>query len=1104
MTYDAACSRTTNVMQPKSIASPTSQPLTDQHSVADTVSTAHAKPNHPAGVEAVVAERKSLVSTYILCRAMIEIFRYTTFSALTIEYIRKLESIVYTGQLRSIPRDVLERSPMKLAKWNIASQLMGVMAELDFEGVSSHFMADLKKFHGDIGVKGYTNNVAEDEAVLTMKSMRYIRLQSNTDEAWARSCNFMNTIADLFASVHGRGPKLAYSQLIGQLILPLAGNFKVNFDHHIWRRLVRTLNTRFQQLATKPKYWQIAFSIQAIVVCASPYDIFMQKWQDLLVLLASKLRERNNRASILKATCRMVWTYTERSTYSHAIVANTLKEVGKTVFHSGKKYSLSGGPAVVEPLIQLLRIIAYKDQDICFRTIIFPLINVDLLVSIKQLSAESLDPDRMVVGIRAFLAILDDLEAHEKPSLPMDFEDELVSDLMPPTIADRPPTRSPTSYADRFPKPVDTTNFSEIAKASYAKFCESLGRLLLICDHTFGGHPFLDKDSPSNIPPKTPIGENWAPFPRKDDTSLFGEDRHRFYDLLHVAIVALPRCHSSHAPVNGLIPLLCSCTSHVNDNIAFASAKALTAIARQGNAQMIATRFSIFVSKHHDPKHGVLPDGGMRGPEHIEATLKLFIALLDLWLQELKHKAVKAEGETAELGNNNDKGFEKSSWETNIDRVESQGLYFLCSPSPRVRALAVDVLELVAKLDAALKQDNPRIITILQGGCDSIMDFNDESLSVHEKLRLQKDLRQNEIDSTLIQLCRSTSDHDMALWYKVFPKLIKTFVEKCPMTVTQTREDVCSRLSQTHSTIQGNEEGQRPRPTSPHEHFHHKTMLRQAPATLEVSLEQWKIWLVFACSTLTRSGEGSTPTSQEANHIRKSSRSSQTTQDSFDNATDLFAKVIPMLSSHNSRVRSAAVTGLGSVNVNLYKPLLEALEASSRTRTDDSRRRPASQNRMHSRVTSPRRQTNNDNFRTEVAHVYKLTTHLLNKEEILNDEWILEHLGAYTKTIYLFLQHAENDQAFQRLRVHYCGLVEGLFKGISKTREPSRWMSFQTRRAAFTLLEEWCGFSSHGAGRQHQSTDRVSDFRAHELERNELRIAALSAMATLCVRHSIS
>lgn len=1052
--------------------------------------------------DAVVAERKSVISTYILCRAMIEILQKTTLTALTVEHIRRLENQLYTGQLRSYSRELLEMSPMKLAKWNIATQLIGVMADLDFEGVTSLFINDLKRFHSDIGTKGYANNVAEDEAILTMKGMRCLRLQTGSEDVWARSSHFMNTIAELFASVHGRGPKLAYSQLIGQLILPLAGNFKVNFDHHVWRKLVRTLNTRLQQLSTKPKYWQTAFSVQAIVVCASPYDIFMQKWQDLLSLLSSKLRERNNRASVLKATCRMVWTYTERSTHTPPVVAETLKEVGKLVFHTGKKYSLSAEPAIVEPLIQLLRIIAYKDQDICIRSLIFPLINVDLLMNTKQLHSDSLDPDRMVVGIRAFLSILDDLESHEKPSLPLDFEDELIPDLVPRTVADRPLHKVTTNYPpSRFSRPVDTSTFSDIMKSSYTRFCEALGRLLLICDFTFGGHNPQEKESsPANLP-KTPMSEAWT-FPRREESIPFGDERHRLYDLLHVAIVALPRCYSAHAPVHGLIPLLCSCTSHINDNIAEAAAKALKAIARQGNAQMIASRFATMISRHSDSKtHAVIPDGGMRGHDHIETTLKLFINLLDLWLQELKHQASGSYNEAIDLKGNSEKGFERSSWETSIDRVESLGLYFLCSPFPKVRALAIQIFELVTKLDAVLKQNNLRIITILRGGCESIMDFSDDRLSAHEKLRLQRGLRQGEVDSTLIQLCRSAGDHDIQLWNKIFPKLIKTFVEKSPMTTTQTRADVCSRLSQFHNSVQGVEETERNGPTSPVEHFHHKTASRPPVPTPEVSVEQWKIWLTFACSTLTKSGDSNTSNAQDNNHTRKSSRSSQTTQDSFRNASDLFSKIIPLLSTPNNRLRSAAVTGLGAVNINLYKPLLESLESFTRSRAEDGKKRPASQSRAHNRVSSsPRRQVIEDNFRTEVAHVYKLTTHYLSKDEVLNNEWIIEHLSAYTRSLYLFLQHAENDQTYHHLRVHYCGLVEGLFKGICKTKEPQRWMSFQTRRAAFTLLEEWCGSSSHGPNRSHQSMDRVADFRALELERNELRIAALSAMATLCVR----
>src|SRR5438046_7264449 len=107
----------------------------------------------------------------------------------------------------------------------------------------------------------------------------------------------------------------------------------------------------------------------------------------------------------------------------------------------------------------------------------------------------------------------------------------------------------------------------------------------------------------------------------------------------------------------------------------------------------------------------------------------------------------------------------------------------------------------------------------------------------------------------------------------------------------------------------------------------------------------------------------------------------------------------------------------------------------------------------------------------------------------------------------------QNDWEFQKLRRHYCGLMEELFEGINRTKDPSRWMTFEYRKSSFALMEDWCGFSPNQAqirqredsmrrsmiDQQTQMGDRGTATAAMEIEKKNLRTAALSAMASLCV-----
>jgi Cell morphogenesis central region len=155
-----------------------------------------------------------------------------------------------------------------------------------------------------------------------------------------------------------------------------------------------------------------------------------------------------------------------------------------------------------------------------------------------------------------------------------------------------------------------------------------------------------------------------------------------------------------------------------------------------------------------------------------------------------------------------------------------------------------------------------------------------------------------------------------------------------------------------------------------------------------------------------------------------------------------------------------------------------------------------------------------DRLRTEVTHVYKLTSAFLKDPDVHDDDWILNNLVVYSKDLRIFLSDAEvqNDWKFQRLRFHYCGLMEELFAGINRSRTPSRWLPFESRKSAFTLMEDWCGYSANpgqisqredamrqfAIEQQQESGERINLSAATEKEKTSLRIAALSAMASLC------
>ncbi|KAH6635292.1 cell morphogenesis N-terminal-domain-containing protein [Chaetomium sp. MPI-SDFR-AT-0129] len=1088
------------------------------------------------------AERRSTVSIYVLCRVLLEVMAQSTLASITPEMEDKLENIIF-GQLKISETEQLMISPLKLSNWNLFAQLMGVMSELSFTTVTDRFIADLERSSQEFHAKGPTSSRdLENKMELVLGGMKHLRIKTAPKEAWDRSCEFVAALGKLFGQSHGPKVKSAFCQVFEMLVLPIAAKAtNTDISHPKWNEVLATIGPRLAQMFVKPRHWQYTFPLTATMLCVSPPETFVSQWLQLIYPLQPRLKDRYTRPICLQVISRLVWTYLYRTNDTSSGATRKLDDVFKSVLPTAKRAIVAADMAVVDPLIQIIRFVGYKHPEYCFRSVIFPLLNADLFTSNKEVKIEQLDPDRMVIGIRALLTVMSDLEKGDqgRPPFPQSYA--------PPSPAERVPPSSPVfgsprdlpsfawaalSGGERPSKPVMGSALSESVREHYARFCDILGKISIICDNTFGGQAALnekfDKIDKFNSPgPKTPITETFN-FSRKEDHSGPHDQKQGFYELLHIAVQALPRCLSPGMPFNTLINLLCTGTAHVQHNIAESSAQSLKAIARQSHAHQVTMGFARFIF-NFDDQYSTMSDGGMLGPGHIEKTLKLYIELLHIWIDEIKQKtrnAAVADGDVdSTIADKRGMKLDLSSVWAEVDQVEAHGLFFLCSQSRSVRYYAVNVLRLITEFDAVLRKpsgrekDTPRLIDILENDSMQVMSFNDEQLSVAERSRLQRGMQNTNSQGALIELCTSDVSYDTTLWFKIFPNFIRIAFDKCPFAITLSRDLVCERILQLYKVITVLSEPARERdrdrglgsgagryyamgePGS-------ARMPGKSSSHSRGVVEQWKLYLVFACTTLADPGNAQATGASNGQHGRKGSKSSSAAE-KIGSARTLFKYLNPMLSASNESIREAVVIAMGSINIHIYRTLLEELQGQVSRCNDDARQRI-----HHQRTNSnPRRNRKMDVLRTEITHVYKLTSHFLRNAQVYQDDWVLNNLVGYTKDLKLFLMDGEvqMDWEFQRLRRHYCGLMEELFEGINRTKDPSRWMTFEARKSAFALMEDWCGFSPNQPQiRQREDNMRQSVIEqkaagergtvtaAMEIEKRNLRTAALSAMGALC------
>lgn len=1054
--------------------------------------------NQPEDEEINSLDRQATVSIFILCRGLMEVFRQSTLEEITPELAHRLEGIVFE-QLKAFEPHHLHVNKIRTANWKIYGSLLGQMSTIDFGRVTASFLHQLRAWQQDIAASVATTvkaREAETRIELLLSSMLHLQIGHEMLHK-GQSIDFLIALAQSFANAHGQRIKQGYCAVLEILLLQLAGRPDLTENNPRFIEFTEIINSRINQMVTKTRHWASAVPICILLLCLSPLETFQATWLSQLNFLVAKLRERSSRTHAMRAICQLTYTYLNRTTDHESLKLKRVEEMVRLVLPPGRKMHVSTEASATDATLTFLRLVGMAFPDMCFRHAILPLISSEGMLATQNVRIEHLEPEKVTTGIKAFLVLIEDKEkalsawpAFPVFSLPVSANEAAPASPMPFALAhdtDSVQSTKPPEFTVST-SPVNAALLDDTTRAYFFQICEMLGKIVVLCDTAFGSSAALNEKL-SAVTPKTPIGEGF-PAMRKEESAVF-DQKVAFYELLNVAIKALPRCSLEHVPLNPLINLLCTASAHTISHIALAAARSLKAIAEQGYAQVVATAFPRFIF-NYDHQYSTMSDEGRLGADHTEITLTLYLELLQIWIKQIQRKfePLSANHNTGDGSAIRALQMEMTSLLSLTDEIEAYGLFFLCSQSRRVRSYAIKVLELVLQCDRVLgKAEQVRILAILQTSSEPILDLSDDSLTAIERGRLQKDRSRKGSESVLLELCSSENYYDSSLWFKAFPNVVRFVFETCPHVAALSRELVCDRLAlmqndaeKISSTINGSRDL--------------KLGGRSSDTPVEVFLDQWKLYLIMACVTLSSTG-GQTRGQLDSNlHTRKGSKNVQGLQDKLTSARALFSAVIPLLGSASDALRSAIVTALGSVNRKLYRILLESLQYAVITCNDEAKARRGAHQRTPS---SPSRSQMTERMRVEVTCIYKLTASFLKYDDILHDEWILANLMNYAKELRLFLSDNDvhSDWKFSRLRYHYCGLVDVVFDNVKHLPVPERYMSFESRKSAFMLMEEWCGYQAEGHSPFWPQTE-VGDKSTIAKEKISLRTAALSAMATLC------
>lgn len=1112
--------------------------------------------------DVVFAERKSLALIYIFCRVLIEVVKECHFDD---DLGERMEEMFFTQLRFSDPANYRE-STMRFANWNMFAELLGHMSEKRFLSVSDRFIASLEvlpmKLNSEdenmasmliqrikcLKLKNYPMEKFEESADFLLSLAKFF-LKAQNESVLLSYCDVLSYLIEhlgkaLTAEINHPTWLEAISKIYEKSSAILRSVLKEQSSGGYATKHQQT----WRSVDESVDLWSASMRLTTACVCAHSKELFLSTWFSLTEEISSKLKAKfdlRDKVMLIFCISRLLWTYLYR--FSDTL-NNTVKKLDNffnlLMFNSnsmGKKQQwIVFNEDLINAISLLIRILGFQHLNYALENVLLRLLRMGYNGSTNEI----ISPEKVLILIKSYYFLIYDYEFNLKPSFPTN---EVSRDL-----------RSLGAKTEDEGKKLQNNEFTFVAKDStnvfaHEEICKSFGSLFRQLDHEFGMNTIgkLDLGAPSSSSKShsafSALRLDFSYNATKDfDIDVFIA----LLEVSHWILVPLSNesISCSGLPFQLVVQILTRNVLHSNKRIAETVLTALKKMALQGNPRSLVAYFAKYAFHLSDKPEPVNIELSLGTTQEL---LAIYVSLLTCWLEELSLSSSSSERKSSDLSRvdelmNKDVLHElyeinvatdyagdrrkvtpvdEIEWKTIItviEEIEGNGLFFLCYQDSLTRHYAIQILQLVEKFDQAVFElsnnggrpsdntdlnahsrssskfaadEGTRLIHVLQDTdfLDLIRPIRKE-LSSPERTRVSKIMQKKNV---LVRLAESDYGIDSTLWFRLYPKVLDIFFEKCPMPVAMCRSIVCARLVQLYELVFDYSES--------YSTFTSSLFSQQTPSIApEVVINQWRLYLIYACCSLTSTNEQKISIPTKATHGRKRSMQMFLQHQKITSAKSVFRMVIPLLKSPRQMVRDAVISGVSCLNINIFKTFLESVPLDLNEWDKDAVKRDFYE----------------DQCRVGLVQILNnITYHFYKEELIYGDEWMVANLMSVIKNVKSFLSspNVQVDVNFQKLRRYFSGLLENVFNGLVGNGDLDRWFPFEARISCFNYLKSWCGFGSTSDladGRYNtmmknckERKNMAPTIAIVELERKALQYASLSCMTALCaspIHHEIS
>ncbi|XP_014611009.1 PREDICTED: protein furry isoform X4 [Polistes canadensis] len=1068
----------------------------------------------------LLQERRDLAVEFIFCLMLIEVLRQLPFHPGHEDLVTYIENIAFKHFKY---REGIQNEPNAANIHIIAdlyAEVIGVLAQSRFMSVRKRFMVELKELRAKEPGPHTTQSI-----ISLLMGMKFFRVKMVPIEEFEASFQFMQECAQYFLEVKDKDVKHALAGLFVEILVPVAAAVKNEVNVPCLKNFVEMLYSTTLDMCTKSKHRLALFPLVTCLLCVSQKTFFLQNWHYFLAMCLSQLKNRDPKMCrvALEALYRLLWVYMIRvKCESNSATQSRLQSIVNSLFPKGSK-AVVPRDTPLNIFVKIIQFIAQERLDFAMREIVFDLLSVGRPVKII------LTPERMSIGLRAFLVVADSLQQKEgEPP-------------MPRTMGVLPSGNTVRVKKTFLNKMLTEDTARSIGMSSYFPHVRRVFVDILRALDVHYGRPLM-MTSTQNMN-------------KEPDEMITGERKPRI-DLFRTCVAAVPRLIPDGMTGAELVDLLSRLTVHMDEELRGLAYQSLQTLALDFPdwRQDVVLGFTQFLARDVQDTFPQLVDNGLR----------MLLQLLTSWKNALISPNIRLKEQTVDNTRSNirpnvDTTIKRSESGQKVEPVscvfhlvEGFALVMLCNCRLYPRRLAVHILrelKFLLKILGTSDDDQP-VIDVIDACCPTVLEKCYHMLPPAEKAAAASTFN---IDLQWI------ADRSSCVWTAGFHDENSTksssslnlngadpwgtclfaFLEKdrvltqCSNAVAHSWPIVFTRINSLFSVVD-------PTPVNDNRAslLRSSTAVRKPVNERDVYMHVWKNYLTFgyrvvppvpspvvrcASPDLSLSGQhtvefGVLCMSKELSqslenlggvqtlpgrfsvpsisgiyirHKRTSSSPDSLSAERGDNKSPgtnaspaaLYKLTVPLLRCEAIDVRDAAVQAIGKVNADALKDLMEELVPYIREAVDRKQE-------------NMRRRRRRDALRLQLVRVLELIAEygtfgicpaVLDRETQSLHPTFVEYIDG--ARIYLENETDKEAPAVRDIKLHFCNFIRKMIESFSLETCHSL-LKRDLRRNLFMLFASW-------AGPYGRPLTSVSSLHEEEKTCTELQFSALQAMSGL-------